>query len=1039
MKNASKWNLSLWAIEHPALTRFLMVSMLILGIGSYFQLGQDEDPPFHFRAMVVQAYWPGATALQMADQVTDRLERILQEVPNTYKIVSFSKPGQSTIIFQVKDDFDPEEVPDRFYTVRKKMMDMTRDLPDGVQGPFFNDDFGDTFGVIYSLAAPDYSQAELTDFIRKARSQLLLVKDVGKVEVFGLQEERVFVQLSRQELARYQLSASSVGQQISEQNAVVEAGRLDTDQFTIPIKVLGQFGSLEELASMPIRAGQRILRLEDVATIRRATVDPPSPFVRVNGRAVVALGVSMLKGGDIIALGRNLDAAIENIKVQLPIGVTFQQIQNQPKVVAESVHEFLKVLAEAIAIVLAVSLLALGLRRRPLRLDPRPGLIVAISIPLVMAVTFLIMNLWGVGIHKISLGSLIIALGLLVDDAIIVVEMMLRKLEEGSDRLAAATAAYELTAIPMLTGTLITAVGFLPIGIAKSVVGEYTYAIFAVTAAALIVSWLVSVLFVPFLGMWLLTVPSSSQYNEEQSLRDSSAYRLFRAMVTWCVKNPVKTIVATLLTFVLGLAGMSRVEHQFFPDSSRPEILVDVYLVEGASISATAATVERIEKEVRQIEGVDTITSWVGSGAPRFFLSLEVIFPQSHVAQLIIQPQPGFSREAVFRALHERIHIVAPEARLRIKLLPNGPPVPYPVQFRITSERPDSLYKVAEQVRVIMKTHPNVRGLHDNWNERRPVVQISLDLAKAREAGLTSAAVARELQARFSGRVVADYREREKILPIEVELPEKERDSLADIRELLMPNANGRLIPLEKVASLELVWEPGMIWRYNRQYALTLQADVTPGVQGATVALELQKALEPIKASLPLGVNLDIGGTVEESSKGQSSIFAGIPIMLFITLMLLVTQLQSTPRSLMVLVTAPLGLAGVAASLLALQRPFGFVAMLGVIALMGMIMRNAVILIDQIEKERARGLSVQSAIVEATTLRFRPITLTAAAAVLAMIPLQSSVFWGPMAVAIMGGLIVATGLTLLSLPALYSLVYAKSEQSPVHSSRSNLS
>ena len=1028
MNNSSKWNLSLWAIEHPALIRFLMVSLLILGVGSYFQLGQDEDPPFTFRAMVVQAYWPGATASQMADQVTDRLERILQEVPNTDKIVSFSKPGQTTIIFQVKDDFDPNEVSDRFYTVRKKMMDMARGLPEGVQGPFFNDDFGDTFGVIYSLAAPDYSQAELTDFVRGARSQLLLVKDVGKVEAFGRQDERVFVQLSRRELARYQLSASAVGQQIAEQNAVVDAGRLETNAFTIPIKVLGQFGSIEELASMPIRAGQRILRLEDIATIRRATVDPPSPFVRVNGQPVVALGVSMLKGGDIIALGKNLDAAVSKIQSQLPIGVTIQQIQNQPKVVAESVVEFLTVLAEAVAIVLAVSLLALGLHRRPLRLDPRPGLIVAISIPLVMAVTFLIMNLWGVGIHKISLGSLIIALGLLVDDAIIVVEMMIRKLEEGNDRLVAATAAYELTAIPMLTGTLITAVGFLPIGIAMSVVGEYTYAIFAVTAASLIVSWLVSVLFVPFLGMWLLKVPSRPHKDNEVNLRDSTAYQVFRSMVTWCVNNPVKTVVATLLTFVLGLAGMSRVEQQFFPDSSRPEILVDVYLVEGAGIEATAATVERIEKEARLIEGIDTITSWVGSGAPRFFLPLDIIFPQSNVAQLIIQPQPGFSRESVFNALHARIPAVAPEARLRIKLLPNGPPVPYPVQFRLTAERPDALYEVAEQVREVMKAHPEVRGLHDNWNERRPVVQINLDLAKARDAGVTSAAVARELQARFSGRVVADYREREKILPIEVELPLQERDSMKDIRELLVPNTNGRLVPLEKIARLELIWEPGMIWRYNRQYALTLQADVSPGVQGATVALELQKALEPIKASLPVGLALEIGGTIEESSKGQASIFAGVPIMLFITLMLLVMQLQSTPRSLMVLATAPLGLAGVAAALLVLQRPFGFVAMLGVIALMGMIMRNAVILIDQIEKERARGSSVRSAIVEATLLRFRPITLTAAAAVLAMIPLQNSIFWGPMAVAIMGGLVVATGLTLLSLPALYSLVYGRKEE-----------
>ena len=1006
--------------------RYLMVSLLILGVMSYFNLGQDEDPPFNFRVMTVQAQWPGATAMQMADQVADRLERILQEVPNTDKIVSFSKPGQTTVIYQVKDDFDPNEVSDRFYTVRKKMTDMAHTLPQGVQGPFFNDDFGDTYGVIYALSAPGYSQAALTDLTRMVRAELLKIKDVGKVDVFGLQQERIYIELSRSQLARYGLSAAAVGQQISEQNAVVEAGDLQTPDYAIPLRVEGQFSSVDDLVHMPIRAGGLQLRLGDLGEIRRGTVDPPTPKVRLNGQQVVALGVSMQKGGNIILLGKSLAEADVQIRTQLPLGVEFQQIQDQPAVVGASVSEFLIVLAEAIAIVLGVSLLALGLHRDPLRIDPRPGLIVAISIPLVLAVTFLIMDLWGVGIHKISLGSLIIALGLLVDDAIIVVEMMIRKLEEGQKKVDAASAAFDLTAIPMLTGTLITAVGFLPIGMAKSTVGEYTFAIFAVTAAALLVSWLVSVLFVPMLGVWLLKPPLATAHAE---LFDGPFYRRFRASVRWCVENPWKTLAATLVTFMLGIVGMGKVEQQFFPDSSRPEILIDVYLAEGASMAATEQAVQRIEAEVRKVDGIDTINAWVGSGAPRFFLPLDIIFPQSNVAQFIIQPKPGAVREEIVETLLARVPAVAPEARIRVKLLPNGPPVPYPVQFRLIGDRPEILMQAATEVRAVMATHPDVRGLHDNWNELRPTARISVDLARARELGVGPASLARTLEARFSGVVLGEYREADKLLPIEMRLPAQERESLADLKGLLVPTANNSLVALEKFAAITLVWEPGMVWRQDRHYALTLQSDVSTNRQGASVALELQTMLAPVAAQLPAGVRLEIGGTVEESSKGQASIFAGMPIMFFLTFTLLVLQLQSTPRSLMVLATAPLGISGVALALLVLQRPFGFVAMLGVIALMGMIMRNSVILIDQIEKERAAGTAVKDAIVEAAVRRFRPIILTAAAAVLAMIPLQNSVFWGPMAVAIMGGLVIATALTLLSLPALYAALYGRSKAS----------
>jgi len=1025
----SRFNLSRWALEHPALIRFLMVSLLVLGIGSYFSLGQDEDPPFNFRVMVVQANWPGATASQMADQVADRMERILQDVPNVYRITSFSKPGTTTVIFQIKDDFDPKEVPQRFYTVRKKMADLAYTLPKGVDGPYFNDDFGDTFGVIYAVAAPGLSQAETNDLVRAVRAQFLRVKDVGKVEVFGLQQERIFLELSRRALARYSLSAEAVAQQISQQNAVVDAGALQTNAHAIPLRVLGQFQSVEDLANMPIRAGTLMLRLGDLAVVRRGLEDPPSTQLRFNGEQVVGLGISMQKGGDVVALGRALALASDRVKADLPLGTSLYQVQDQPRVVANSVGEFLKTLAEAVAIVLGVSLLALGLHSKPLRIDPRPGLIVAISIPLVMAVTFLLMKLWGVGIHKISLGSLIIALGLLVDDAIIVVEMMVRKLEEGADRITAATAAFELTAWPMLTGTLITAVGFLPIGIAKSVVGEYTFAIFAVTAAALIVSWVVSVLFVPTLGVWLLKTPRKEDGPSEHHSDDayqSAFFQRFRRVLEWCLRRRRLVLALTIGTFVLGIIGMGRVEQQFFPDSSRPEILVDVVLAEGSGFRRTEETVKSIETAIRGLEGVGSVTSWVGSGAPRFFLPLDIIFPQSNVAQLIILPAPGASRKALLADLSKALPEAAPEARLRIKLLPNGPPVPYPVQVRVLADRPEAITPIAQEVSAAMRRHPDLRGVNSNWNETRPVAQVSVDLARARELGVSASSVAQTLRARFAGVSVGEYRENDKLIPIEMRLPVQERDALSDLRGLLLPSAQGGQVPLEKIASVRMVWESGVIWRQDRQYAMTLQATVANGRQGPAVSAEIMQALSGLSQNLPPGVMLQEAGEVEESGKGQSSIFAGLPIMLFITLTLLVVQLQDTPRSLMVFATAPLGIAGVAGALLLLGRPFGFVAMLGFIALMGMIMRNSLILIDQIEKERAQGSDLRTAIIDATVRRFRPITLTAAAAVLAMIPLQSSAFWGPMAVAIMGGLIVATALTLFSLPALYALFYKAS-------------
>ena len=1026
-----KFNLSRWAIENVAITRYLMIALMVLGIGAYFQLGQDEDPPFTFRAMVIRTMWPGATAAQVADQVTNKIERTLQEVPSIDKIRSFSHPGESTIIFFAKDSTPAKDIPNLFYTVRKKIGDSKSGLPIGVHGPYFDDDFGDTYGVIYAMSAKGYKPNEVRDFTTYVRQSLLQVKDVGKVNVYGLQEEQVYVELSRKKMAQYSLSPATVAQQLNQQNAIENGGSVETQSFSMPIRVGGPFENVADIKAMPLRTPSGAsIRLGDVADVRRDIINPAASKVRFQGEELVALGISMAKGGDIVKLGERLGDAVKLIEKDLPAGVTLSLIQDQPKVVAGSVKEFLSTLFEALIIVLVVSLLALGLHKNPWRIDARPGLVVAISIPLVMAVTFLIMHLSGVGLHKISLGSLIIALGLLVDDAIIVVEMMVRKLEEGYDRVKAVTAAYELTAMPMLTGTLITAVGFLPIGIAKSTVGEYTFAIFAVTAAALIISWVVSVLFVPYLGLVLLKEPShATPEGAGHEHFDTPFYQRFKVVVAWCIDHHRKAIIATIASFVLGIVGMSQVQQQFFPDSSRPEILVDIFLAEGASFEATEAAAKKIEAKILEQKGVQSVTMWIGHGAPRFFLPLDIIFPRSNTSQAIIIADLA-ERDRLNRDLPRLLEDVAPEARLRVKLLPNGPPVSYPVEFRVTGDDPIKLREEANQLLSVMRSSKLIYGIKDNWNENQPVAKIEVDSAKARELGVPPQVIAQTLSSHFGGVVVGQYREGDLLAPIVLRLPRSERDHVTDLNETMLTTVSGQAIPLGRIAQVKVVWEPATMWRENREYAITVQADVMPGIQGPTATAVLFKEFQPLIEKMPPGYRVTIGGSVEESSKGQDSINAGVPIMLFITFTLLVIQLKSTSRAFLVVLTAPLGISGVALSLLLFNRPFGFVALLGFIALLGMIMRNSVILIDQIEQGRAAGIPVREAIIHACVTRYRPIILTAAAAVLAMIPLSRSVFWGPMAIAIMGGLIVATGLTLLSLPAMYAAWFKIDKSTP---------
>jgi multidrug efflux pump subunit AcrB len=969
----------------------------------------------------------------MADQVADKIERTLQEITGVDKIRSFSKAGELTILFNVSEATTGRDVDYTWYTIRKKVSEMQGSLPSGVLGPFFNDEFGDVYGTIYALESDGFSPAEVKTFADDVRQRLLRIHDVRKVELFGVQDEKIYLEISHKRLAQLGLDLNQVMGQLNDQNAMESAGVVQGPDDAVQIRVAGAFSGVEQMRDMPIRASSgKQLRLGDIAEIQRAYADPASTPVRFQGKRVIALGISMAKGGDIVALGKNLRASSTQINAALPAGIRLVEVQDQPAAVIKSVDEFITTLIEAVVIVLAVSFLSLGLHKRigthpwyrRYTLDVRPGLVVGITIPLVLAVTFLGMYYSGIGLHKISLGALIIALGLLVDDAIIAVEMMVRKMEEGYDKVRAATFAYEVTAMPMLTGTLITASGFLPIGLAKSVTGEYTFAIFAVTVMALVLSWVASVYFVPYLGVLLLKKPEHHAAGGHAETFDSPFDRAFRATVNWCVRFRWTTIGLTVAAFALGIAGMGKVQQQFFPDSSRPELLVDVWFPEGTAIAKNEAVVQRLEARLMQDPAVETVTTWVGSGAPRFYLPLDAIFPQTNVSQMIVLPKGLAERDVLRPKISEWIAQEFPEVRIRVKNLPNGPPVAYPVQFRVIGDDPVVLRARADEVKDIMRQNPNARGVNDNWNESVKVLRLEVDQDNARALGVTSKSIAQASKLLYSGRVAAQYREGDKLIDIVLRQPLEERDTLSDLGNTYVATSTGKSIPLSQIAKMHVSWEPGVLWRDRRNYAITTQCDISEGLQGATVTQQMLPALRALedrwKAEGGGAYRIEVAGAVEESSRGSSSIVVGIPVMLFATFTLLMLQLQSFSRAVLVFLTGPMGIVGVAIALLAFNRPFGFVAMLGVIALMGMIQRNSVILIDQIEQERARGVPAWDAIIDSAAGRLRPIVLTAAAAVLAMIPLTRSVFWGPMAVAIMGGLIVATVLTLLALPAMYA-------------------
>ncbi|CDG83018.1 efflux RND transporter permease subunit [Janthinobacterium agaricidamnosum] len=1012
------FNLSRWALEHIALTRYLIAVLLIGGMLSYASLGQDEDPPFTFRAMVVQASWPGATALQMADQVTDKLEKKLQETPYIDEISSYSKPGQTLILLKLRESAPPRDTAAAWYQVRKKIGDIRGTLPAGVIGPFFNDEFGDTYGSIFALSGDGFTYAEMKDYADFVRQQLLGVGLVSKVELFGVQDEKINIEFSQKKFAQLGIPFDAIVSQIGSQNAVEGSGVLVTPTDNLQVRVSGALKTVKDLENLQLRANGTTFRLGDFAIVKRAFQDPPQDKMRFNGKEVIGLGVSMEKGGNIINLGKNLEATLTRLKGQLPVGIELERVSNQPEAVTASVGEFVHTLIEAVLIVLAVSFLALGLHTRPFRLDVRPGLVVALTIPLVLAVTFLCMRMLDIDLHKISLGALIIALGLLVDDAIIAVEMMVRKMEEGFSRLDAATFAYTSTAMPMLTGTLITVAGFLPIGLAKSAAGEYTFSLFSVNALALVISWVVAVVFTPYIGYVLLKVKPHA--NGDHELFDTPGFRRFRAAVTWCVEWRKTTIAATLAIFALGIYGFNFIEKQFFPDSSRPELMVEMWTPEGTTFAANEAQAKKFESFVRKLDGVRSVTAYVGTGSPRFYLPLDQIFPQTNVTQFVVLPSSlearGILRDKIVAIFKNDF----PEVRGRVKFLPNGPPVPYPVQFRVSGTEVAKVRAIADDVKDIMRSNPNTVGVNDNWNESIKVLRLDLDQDKLRAVGVTSQAVMRTVNTILTGTTVGQFREDNKLIDIQVRQPLDERSTMSVLNDTNIATSSGKPVTISQLARVHFVWEPGVVWREGRDWAITVQADVADGIQGPTVSGQIDPKLNALRAQLPPGYRIAVKGAAADSGAAEASIAANLPLAIFIIFTLLMLQLHSFSRALLVFLTGPLGVAGAAAALLLLHRPLGFVANLGVIALFGMIIRNSVILIDQIEQDIQAGAAPWDAIIESAVRRCRPIVLTAAAAALAMIPLSRSVFWGPMAVAIMGGLILATALTLLFLPALYA-------------------
>ncbi len=1009
-----RFNLSEWAITHQALVLFMILLLGAAGVYSYFKLGRAEDPSFTIKTMIVQVAWPGATATEMQEQVADKIEKKLQTLPYLDRIESYSQPGVSFIRVTLIDKTPPSQVKELWYQVRKKMGDIRSELPPGVSGPNFNDEYGDVYSALYMLTADGLSLAELKARAEDIRQRLLRVADVNKVDIIGERPQKIFIEFSHAKLATLGVTPQQIFDSVAKQNAVISGGSVDTSADRINVRVTGAFSGVAAVAAVPVQLEGQIFRLGDIATVRRGYEDPPTFLVREGGKPALGLGVSMQDGANIITLGENLKRAMDAIIAELPVGIEVTQIADQPHIVNESVSEFVETFAEALAIVLAVSLLSLGWRT---------GIVVALSVPLVLAIVLLVMYATGIDLHRITLGALIIALGLLVDDAIIAIEMMVVKMEQGWDRARAATFAWTSTAFPMLTGTLVTAAGFLPVGFAKSSAGEYAGGIFWIVGLALIASWLVAVLFTPYLGFKLL--PDLAKHGARENpevIYDTRTYRTLRRVIELCLRWRKMVVALTILMFVAAVGGFSFVQQQFFPTSTRSELFFELRLPEGTAIGVTDATAKRAEHLLVGDPDIVTYTSYVGQGSPRFWLGLNPVLPNPNFAQIVIVTTDLAARERVKARLERAIADgVLAEARTRVDRFVFGPPVGFPVQFRIIGPDPLKVRTIAEEVRQVMAQNAEIVDPHLDWSEQVKSIRLEVDQDRARALGLTPQDVAQTLQTLLSGYIVTQYREGIEHIDVVARAVPSERLELNRLPTLTIVSRNGVAVPLSQIARLNYEYEEPILWRRNRDIVLTARGDIVDRVQAPDVSKEVEAKLKDIKDALPYGYRIETGGSIEESVKANSALVAVFPIMAIVTLAFLMIQLQSFSRLALVFATAPLGLIGATGALLIANRPFGFVALLGLIALAGMIMRNTVILVDQIDRDIGAGHGRHRAIVDATVRRARPVVLTALAATLGMIPLARSIFWGPMAITIMGGLFVATVLTLLVVPVLYSL------------------
>jgi multidrug efflux pump len=999
-------NLSGWAVTRKSLVIYFMLVALIAGVFSFVKLGRAEDPVFTIRTMLVRAVWPGATLQETINQVTERIERKLQEVSNVDTVRSFTRAGETTIFIDLKESITSGQVASIWLDVRNKVGDIRHTLPRGVLGPFFNDDFGDTFGFVYGFTYDGFTHRELRDYVEDIRSKLLTVPDVAKIEMIGAQDEEISIEFQHDRVAALGLDYQALFNAVAAQNIVLPSGVIRTGAENVALQVSGAFQSERDILEVNIRIGDRVIRLGDIAQVVRGYSDPPRPLFRVNGRPAIGLGIAMRDAGDILALGQNIKSMMQAIKADLPIGIDPVLISDQATTVDVAIGEFTTSLWQAILIILGISVLSLGLR---------PGAVVAVAIPLTLAIVMVVMNIVNIDLHRISLGALIIALGLLVDDAMTTVDAMLRRLEAGDDSNTAAKFAYANLAAPMLIGTLVTIAGFVPIGFAQSSAGEYTFSIFAVVAISLLVSWLVAVIFAPVVGSMILKRPAKATTTEQPDLFTRS----YMALLSKGLRFPLVTLLGTLVLFGASIWGLRFVPQQFFPASDRTEVLVDLTLPQNSSLRASEGIVKRVDQALQGDPDVERWSAYVGRGAIRFYLPLNVQMPNDFFSQHVIVAKDLPGRERLRKKLEELLSNEFPEVVTRIYPLELGPPVGWPIQYRIVGPEFDRLRDIAPRLAEVMASHPSSRRTSFDWLEPARQLRIVVDQNEARRIGYSSEALSAVLNTAISGTAITQLRDGIYLVNVVARAEQEYRVALDSLRTLQVPLPNGRTVALSQFATFVAEQEQPIVWRRDRIPTLTVQSDVASDALPDTVVRELAPKIEAFNKQLPAGYRVETGGIAEESAASRASVLAVVPVMLFLMLTFLMLQLQSFQRLAMVAMVIPLGMIGVVGALLIVQKPLGFVAILGVLALLGMIAKNGVILIAQIEDERGRGAPVREAVMSAALSRFRPLMLTALSTVLGLAPIAPTVFWGPMAFAIMGGLLVATLLTLVFLPVLY--------------------